>query len=192
AEPASSCEWGSDTRLELLLTLNQLGEIAQALERALEANALAERLNDDRRRGQACALMTTIHVSLGEPDEAIASGTRALAVAGRLGDLRLRILTTSFLMTAHHLRGEYERAVQLATDNLAVLPADWVYESFGATTLPPSVHNRCWLILSLAELGRFAEAVEPEAEAIRIAARTQHAFTVALAHHAAGMVHLLR
>ena len=47
-------------------------------------------------------------------------------------------------------------------------------------------------MLSLAELGRFAEAVEPEAEVIRIAARTQHAYTVGWAHNAAGTVHLLR
>src|SRR5215470_16043897 len=47
-------------------------------------------------------------------------------------------------------------------------------------------------IASLAELGRFAEAVEPAAEAIRIAARTQHAFTVGLVHNFAGTVHLRR
>src|SRR5262249_34856330 len=107
------------------------------------------------------------------------------------GDLRLRILTTIYLVQVHHSRGEYERVVQLATDDLAVLPADWVYESFGAGQ-PPSVTDRCWLMLSLAELGRFAEAVEPAAEAIRIAARTEHVFTVGLAHNAAGGVHLLR
>src|SRR5262244_4648 len=190
-ETESTLQMGFDIRLELRQTLNQLGEIARMLERVLEAEALAERLNDDGRRGRACALMTAIHVQLGEPDEAISSGTRALAIAGRLGDLRLRILTTSFLVQAHYCRGEYERVVQLATDNLAVLPADWVYEFFG-TSQPASVADRCCLMLSLAELGRFVEAVEPEAEALRIAAQTQHAFTVGWVHNAAGTVHLLR
>src|SRR5262249_51077709 len=110
---------------------------------------------------------------------------------GRLGDLRLRLLTTTFLVRAHYYRAEYEQLVQLATDNLGVLPADWVYESFGST-LPGSVFDRGWLIMSLAELGRFAEAVEPEAEAIRIAARTEHAYTIGFAHNAASTVHLLR
>ena len=183
---------GFEIRLELRQTLAQLGDVARALERLLEAEALAERLNDDRRRGRACAFMTTIHVQLGEPDEAIASGTRALAIAGRLGDLGLRILTTSFLVQAHAFRGEYERAVQLATDNLDVLPADWVYESSFGATQPASVFDRGHLMLSLAELGRFAEAVEPEAEAIRIAARTQHAYTVGWVHNIAGTVHLLK
>src|SRR5262249_40893676 len=71
------------------------------------------------------------------------------------------------------------------------LPADWVYESFGAT-LPSSVFDRVQLMLGLAALGRFAEAVEPEAEAIRIAARTQHAYTVGWVQNSAGTVHLLR
>ena len=46
--------------------------------------------------------------------------------------------------------------------------------------------------MSLAELGRFAEAAEHEAEAIRLAEPTQHAFTVGMAHCAAGMLHLLK
>jgi len=81
--------------------------------------------------------------------------------------------------------------VALATDNLAALPADRVYEYFGIAA-PPSVFDRCWLILSLAELGRFAEAPEHEAEAIRLAEPTQHAYTVGLAHGAAGTVQLQR
>src|SRR5499427_4511278 len=190
-ETEPTLQTGFEIRLELRQTLVQLGDVARALERLLEAEALAERLNDDRRRGQVCALMTTIRTLCGEPDEALASGTRALAIAGRLGDLRLRIMATGSLVQAHANRGEHERVVQLATDNLSVLPADWVYEFFGATQ-PPSVFDRVWLMASLAELGRFAEAVEPEAEAIRIAARTQHAFTVGMAHNAAGTLHLLK
>ena len=81
--------------------------------------------------------------------------------------------------------------VELATDNLAALPADWVYEYFGAA-VPASVYDRCWLVMSLAQLGRFAEAAEYEAEAIRLAEPTQHAFTVGLAHFAAGTLHLLK
>ena len=128
---------------------------------------------------------------LGELDEALVTGTRALEIAGRLGDLRLRILTTTYLEQAHYFRGEYERVVELATDNLAALPADWVYEYFG-TAAPASVYDRSWLVMSLAQLGRFAEAAEYEAEAIRLAEPTQHAYTVGLAHLAAGMLHLLK
>ena len=46
--------------------------------------------------------------------------------------------------------------------------------------------------MSLAQLGRFAEAARYEAEAIRLAEPTQNAFTVAFAHFAASVLHLLR
>src|SRR5262249_49812021 len=153
------------------------------------AETLAERLNDDRRRGQVCAFMTNSHSLLGELDDALASGTRALEIAARLGDLRLRILTTTYLEQAHYWRGEYERAVALSIDNLAVLPGDWAYETFGSAA-PASIYDRYFLTISLAELGRFAEAAEHAAEAIRLAGPTQHAFTVGLAHWAAGLVHI--
>jgi class 3 adenylate cyclase/tetratricopeptide (TPR) repeat protein len=189
-ESPSTLEQAFEIRLSLRLVLVVLGEIRRALERLREAEALAERLNDDRRRGRVCAFMTIIHFLFGELDEALVTGTRALEIAGRLGDLRLRLLATSYLGQVHYSRGEYERVVKLATDNLAALPADWIYESFGATQ-PASVYDRVWLALSLAQLGRFAEAAEYEAEVIRLAQPTQHAYTIGLAH-AAATVHLLK
>jgi tetratricopeptide (TPR) repeat protein len=56
---------------------------------------------------------------------------------------------------------------------------------------PPSVWDRSWLVMSLAQLGRFAEAAEYEAEAIRIGEPTHHATTVSLAYFAAGTLHLV-
>ena len=60
--------------------------------RLREAEVLAERLNDDRRRGRVCAFMTLTYTLLGELDEAFATGSRALAGRRSLGDLRLRSL----------------------------------------------------------------------------------------------------
>jgi tetratricopeptide (TPR) repeat protein len=104
--------------------------------------------------------------------------------------LRLRLPAISYLEQAHYLRGEFARVIELATDNLAALPADWVYERFGLTA-GISVWDRSWLVLSLAELGRFDEAAAYEAEAIGLAEPTQHAFTVGVAYRAAGTLHLL-
>jgi class 3 adenylate cyclase/tetratricopeptide (TPR) repeat protein len=190
-ESRSTLEQGFEIRLELRPGLHQLGEIRQILEYLREAETLAERLNDERRRGRVCAVMANTNSLLGDLDEAFSSGTRALEIAGRLGDLRLRVLAGSYLAQAHYWRGDYERVVELATDNLAVLPADWVNEFFGATT-PPSVADRGWLVMSLAGLGRFAEAIEHEVEAIRLAEPTHHPYTVGQAHRAAGTVHLLK
>jgi tetratricopeptide (TPR) repeat protein len=135
--------------------------------------------------------VTTLHSQLGELDEACASGTRALALAHVLGDLELRIVTTTYLEQAHYFRGEYGRVVELGTDNLAALPADRIHESFVGVPAPVSVYDRFWLVVSLAELGRFADAAEYVAEAMRLAEPTHHAFTVGMAYRAAGALHLL-
>jgi class 3 adenylate cyclase/tetratricopeptide (TPR) repeat protein len=190
-ESQSTLEQGFELRLELRPVLVQLGEVRRSLELMREAGVLAERLNDDRRRGWVYAFTTVTLSLLGELDEALVTGTRALDIARRLGDLRLRIVTTTFLEQAHYYRGEYERVVGLATDNLAALPAHWVYEYFGISA-PPSVYDRTWLVMSLAQLGRFAEAAGYEAEAIRLAEPTHHAFTVGYAHLAAGTLHLVK
>ena len=190
-ESPPTLEQAFDIRLELRPVLLQFGEGRRMLERLREAETLAERLNDDHRRGRVCAFMTGTHSVLGELDEALVTGNRGLEIARSLGDLRLRILATTYLEMAHYCRGEYERAVELATNNLAVLPADWVYEDFGIAA-PPSVYDRAWLVQSLAELGRFAEAAEPQAEALRLAEPTHHRFTVGLANRAARTLHLLK
>jgi class 3 adenylate cyclase/tetratricopeptide (TPR) repeat protein len=184
-------EEGFEIRLELRPVLGQLGEVRPMLECLREAEALAERLNDDRRRGRVSAFVMNAYSLLGEQDEAHASGIRALAIARALGDLELRILTTNYVQQAHYYRSEYERVVELALGNLAALSADSVYKYFGLAA-PPSVYARWTLVMSLAQLGRFDEAGDHEAEAIRLAEPTHRAFTVGLAHFAAATLHLLK
>jgi len=190
-ENRSTLEQGFEIRLGLRAVLTQLGELRPALESMREAEALAERLNDEGRRGRVHAFMMHAHSLLGELDEALATGTHALEIARRLGDLPLRLLATPLLLQAHYHRGEYERVVEVATESLAALPADWIYQSLGGSA-PPAVYVRFRLIITLAQLGRFGETAEPMAEAIRIAEVTQHAFTIQLACRGAGTLHLFK
>ncbi len=161
------------------------------LEHLREAEAIAIRLKDDRRRGQVCALMTTAYASVDELDEALAAGSRALEIADRLGDPKIRLVANSYLAQVYCYRGEYERVVEITTKNLAALPAKWGKEHFGMA-VPVSMFDRAWLIMSLAELGRFTEEAKYEAEAIQIADATEHAYTIGWAHFAASIPHLLK
>src|SRR5262245_12736285 len=172
----SNLEQAFDIRLELRNVLAALGEARRVRERLSEAMSLAERLNDDRRRGRASGRMTNAHALLGELDEAVASGTHALEIARRLGDPRLRIMITTQLEQAHFYRGDYVRVVELATFNLAAAPADAIHERPGLTT-PVAIYDRYWLVRSLIELGRFAEAAQHAAEALRLAEPTHPAYT---------------
>jgi tetratricopeptide (TPR) repeat protein len=187
----AALEQAFEIRLELRPVLSLLGEGRRTLEHLREAEAVAERLNDDYRRGRIYAFMTAAHSVLGELDEALVTGARAVEIAQRLGDLRLHIPTTTYLELAHYYRGEYARVVELGTANLAALPAEWVYEHLGASA-PPSVYDRVLLVVSLADLGRFAEATEYQAEAMHLAEPTRHAFTVGMAYRAAGVLHLVK
>jgi class 3 adenylate cyclase len=76
-----------EIRLGLRPVLAQLGEIRMTLVRLREAEALAERLNDDVRRGQVSVFMTNTYALLGQLDEGRESGERALTIARGLGDV---------------------------------------------------------------------------------------------------------
>src|SRR5262245_30586790 len=190
-ESSSTLEQGFEIRFELRPIIGHFAEIREVLERLREAETLAERLNDDRRRGRVSAVLTNAHSHLGQLDEALATGTHALKVAERLGDARLRFLSTTYLEQAHFFRGEYERVVELATHNIEALPADWVHESFGAP-IPISILNRYRLIQSLAHLGRFTQAARYEAEALRLAEAIRHEYTLGMVHNAASWFRLIK
>src|SRR5262249_47399742 len=187
----STQEQAFEIRLELRPALSLLGEVRVMLARLREAASLAEQLNDDHGRSRVGALMAVTYAQMGELDEALVSGRRAREIAGRLGDLRLRILSTTYLELTHYFRADYERVTELASENLAALPADWVSEFFGLAA-PPSVNDRTWLVMSLAQLGKFPEAAKHEGELIRLAEPTQHAYTVGLAYFAAALFNCLK
>jgi tetratricopeptide (TPR) repeat protein len=184
-------EQAVDVRLELRPVLNLLGESREMLDCLREAKALAERLNDDRRRGRVDAYMMNVHAVRGELDEALTTGTRTLEIARRLGDLELRIVTTSYLEQALYLRGEHERVVELATENLVALPTAWLFKTFERPA-PASIFDRFYIVTSLAELGRFAEAAQCQVEATGLAESTRHPFSISLVHQAASMFHRLK
>ena len=127
-ESQATMEQAFEIRLELRPVLRQLGEGRQMLEHLREAEALAERLKDDRRRGQVCAFMTTVLSSLDELDEALVTGKRALEIAQRLGDLRLRIVTTAISSRRITIAASTSTWSKSPPTNLAALPADWVQE----------------------------------------------------------------
>jgi tetratricopeptide (TPR) repeat protein len=190
-ESQVALEQAFDIRLELRPVLRQLGEGRNILEHLREAEAISERLKDDRRRGQVCAFMTNVLSTFDDLNEALVTGDRALEIAHDLGDSRLRLVATSHLEQAQYYRGEYEHVVEVLAESLAVMPADWAQEYFGMA-VPASVFNRAYLIMSLCEIGRFAEAARYDAEAIQLVEATQHAYTIAWACFAASVLHLLK
>jgi tetratricopeptide (TPR) repeat protein len=106
--------------------------------------------------------------SLADYDRAIASGERALAIAEALGDVGLQVATRCHLGHAYYFTNAYRRAVDILRKNRASLQGELLHERFGMH-VPASVFSRTWLIVSLAELGAFAEAATCAEEEVRIA-----------------------
>jgi tetratricopeptide (TPR) repeat protein len=190
-ESAFTLEQGFEIRLELRSFLQWLGEGRRFLECLREAEGLAERLGDDYRRGHVSAFMASAYAHFGELDQAVLAGNRTLEIAGRLGDVTLRMVATNALEQAHYYRGDYTRVVELAIDNLAALPAGERINEYFLDVAPPSINDRYWLMLNLAQLGRFAEATKYESEAIRFAEATQNPSMIAYLHSAAGTLHTI-
>ena len=187
-ESPFTLEQAFEIHLALRSVLFTFGDVRMALDHLREAEALAERSNDDHRRGRVCVLMINAHSHLDELDEALATGARSLEIATRLGDLRLRLLTTVNLEQAHYFRGDYTRMIELANASIAALPADMMHEA-GGGFVPISVYDRYRLIHSFTALGRFAEATPHAAEGLRLAESTRRAYTIGLVLEAVSILH---
>ena len=123
--------------------------------------------------------IATTHCNLGEFDEALTFGTRALDIARARGDARLRCIAANSLEQVHYCRGEYEQVIEVATDTLRAL-GDRAHESF-ILGRPASVSERAYIMVSLAQLGRFRAAAQCEAEMVQFAEAT-HAYGIGWAH----------
>src|SRR5262249_36763680 len=66
-----------------------------------------------------------------------------------------------------------------------------IYDHFGAQ-MPVSIHDRCSLVRSLAELGRFPAATKYADEAISLAVRAKQLYTDAVVHDFAAFRYLLQ
>jgi predicted ATPase len=81
-------EHAIDVRFELRQALILFGEYGRALDFMREGEALAERLGDRRRLGQACAYLAQIFSTIIDYEPSVEAGQRALVIATELGDLR--------------------------------------------------------------------------------------------------------
>jgi tetratricopeptide (TPR) repeat protein len=188
-ENRTTLEHGFDIRMELRDAVWNQGDYPRTLACQGEAERLAERLGDDRRRGQLCRIRVNLHNLRGELDDAVEVGTRALEIARTLGDRELRTWTTSTLAQTYFFRGEYLRAIELAKTNLSLVPPA---SSPGRSGVPLSVRDRAWLVTCLAQLGQFAEATAPAQAAIQIAEATHRPLAIVWAHRAAGNVQVAK
>jgi tetratricopeptide (TPR) repeat protein len=176
-------ELSLEAHLELRAVLVILGETRKSLHHLREAQAIADTLGDERALGYACALLSSSNVHHAELEDALVNATRALTIAQSVGDSTLKIIAETYVVQMHYYRSEYERVIELATASLAAVPDRPVYF---ATSIPGPIFVRGWLLRSLAELGRFAEAVPHGQKMLQFAGSARSDYAAGLAHLAVG------
>ncbi len=186
-----SCEAAIDLRFACRSSLLPLGELDRILDHLREAEALAQGLADQRRLGWVSTYMTIHFSMIAQNEQGLASGQRAVALAAAVGDVRLQVVANAYLGQAEYRAGEYRPAVDRLRWSVASLTGNLVRERLGQAALP-AVYARALLAASLAELGEFSEGTARADEALQIAAALDHPFSLGLAFHGAGRLHLCK
>jgi tetratricopeptide (TPR) repeat protein len=178
-----------DVRFDIRNALQPLGDLRQILVFLHEAEALALRLNDQRRLGWVSAYMTEHFRMLGDPDSAAETGERALAIGRAIADQRMQVVTNIPMGLLYHAVGDYRRAIEFFQWNVDRLERDSTHERFGLFGLP-SVFSRVFLAYCYSELGEFAKANAVVEEAISIATAADHTFSQVYAYLGLGYLHI--
>jgi class 3 adenylate cyclase/tetratricopeptide (TPR) repeat protein len=178
-----------DVRLDLRVALIPLGQHEKMLDLMREAESMATRLGDRGRLGLVLADICARLRNVGEHQQAIEVGRRALAIAGELDDRTLELEARYRTGQAYFAVGDYRRAI----DFFSRSAEDARGGADGALPSPLFASwSRVWLALALANQGRFAEAISHAEEALMLAEKADHPFTLAEALTAVGGVHLVQ
>jgi len=180
-----------DVRLELRLALLPLGDMQASFVHLHAAEELASAIGDDRRLGWILAYLTVYFSGEGRQDEAIASGRRALALGTAVGDDGLAVMPRFFLGIASLCGGNLAAAVEFFQQVVTMLAGARAAERFGEPG-PPAQFARAFLGWSLAELGRFDEAVAVGEESLRMAQAIDEPFTLMHGYFGVGIPYLAR
>jgi class 3 adenylate cyclase/tetratricopeptide (TPR) repeat protein len=176
-----------DLRCDLRNVLLPLNAHARIFDHLHAAEALAERLGDDQRRGQIAGYLCISFVAMSEPDQAIAAGQRALALATTSGAFDVQVIAQTHLGIAYYHAGDFRQALDTSRQVMGLLTGELRSISFGLVVLP-AVTSRLYVAWSLAEMGRFAEGAGVGEEAMRLAEEAEQPFGLGSALMAVGLL----
>jgi DNA-binding SARP family transcriptional activator len=146
--------------------LMQLGQFQRGLKGLREGEALARGLGDRPRLSRIFGRLAYNLGSMGELVEATQYAEQARAIAVDVGDVLAHVESNVMRARARYARGDYSQVMEAVRENDAL-----------AQTLVPSKLVRAelsfltvWGVLTLAELGQFAEALVRGDKALQVSA----------------------
>ena len=122
-----------ELRLTLRPVLGALGDYRSILANVVAAEALAERLGDERTRVQLCADKTHVLYHLGRLDEAIENGEQARSMAQNLGMDELLLPAVFNLGQSHFFAGDGSKALETVEPCLTLLEGQFRHAHLGGT-----------------------------------------------------------
>jgi len=165
-----------EVRCEIRNALTVLGEPGRVFDHLREAEALALRLNDHRRRARVVALVSQSYMIVGDHDQALEAGQRALHLAEAANDLDAEVMANAALGVASYHRGDFRQCIRFSRRNIELLTAELITQRFGLPIFP-AVSSRCFLACCLAHMGNFAQALAIGKEAVHIAEQVGHPYS---------------
>jgi class 3 adenylate cyclase/tetratricopeptide (TPR) repeat protein len=176
-ETPDSVTQAFDMRLELRGALVLLGENRRGLECLREAEILARKANDKKRLCRVLMVLGNHAWSTGDLEQSATLAERALHLANEVQDFDFEIFSRFVLAQAYHGMGYYSRTIHLARMNVDSLDRDRLRAAIAGNALP-SVNNRTWLAIALAEVGGFLEGITRSEEGIEIGEAINHLYSI--------------
>jgi tetratricopeptide (TPR) repeat protein len=169
------------------------GKMEAVRDHLCRVEELAGALRDERRTGAAVTGLLNFYWITGRPEETRRYVDAVKEVNGRLSDPALRATSATNLSQVLEFWGDYEEARRTAEWGLEVVPDSLERRRTGAGGFGfPGVMLRAMICLTSAELGDFARAVETGQQALRLAERLDHPFTLLFSQVGVCYCHLER
>jgi len=130
-ECRDTLEQAIDLRFDLYNALHPLGEEAQNLDCLHAAEALAERLGDDRRLGRIASQLGIHFSAMGEHDRAIAACQRASPWPPPVAPSTSRSPPRPGLGQTYYTGGDFRQGLEIARQAMAVLTGEQHSANFG-------------------------------------------------------------
>jgi class 3 adenylate cyclase/tetratricopeptide (TPR) repeat protein len=169
-ETADSLRQAVDLRFELRNALLPSFDTDQILRSLDELELILARLGDKKRSAQYAAFRCNYHYLIGQQRRAIGFGETAAQLARDCGDQAVLGESLFRVGQCYHALGEYRQAILLLEKGLQ-FNADELRHNL---SIIPSVLNRTWLAIALAEFGDFGAAMRNAKRALEIAEGTEH------------------
>jgi class 3 adenylate cyclase/tetratricopeptide (TPR) repeat protein len=177
-----------DLRFDLRNALHALGEFGRVVGYLREAEALARQLGDQRRLGWVLGYQTHFFTMRGDYDRAVEAGRHALAIADTVDELGVTVVANAYLGLAYLAQGDYRRASEFHRKTMVSAAGTASRDRAGLVGLA-AAYAGGFLAWSLAELGRFVDAIAWGREAIRVADGAKHPYTQIVAEAGVGYLH---